>query len=165
MGIEVKAVHNASIMNAVGCVGLQLYTYGETVSIPFWTDDWEPESFLHKIKANKERKMHTLCLLDIKMKEQTVENLIKGRKIFEPPRFMSVNVACEQILAVGDDAINGDTPAVGVARIGSDTQKIISGTLEELRKAEFGEPLHSLIIAGDMHPLEQQAFDNFKLNK
>ena len=27
----VKVVHNASIMNAVGCCGLQLYNFGETV--------------------------------------------------------------------------------------------------------------------------------------
>ena len=32
-GIKVKAIHNASIMNAVGCVGLQLYNYGETVRV------------------------------------------------------------------------------------------------------------------------------------
>ena len=32
--------------------------------------------------------LHTLCLLDIKVKEQTVENLMKGNKIFEPPRYM-----------------------------------------------------------------------------
>ena len=29
--IIVKVVHNASIMNAVGCCGLQLYNFGETV--------------------------------------------------------------------------------------------------------------------------------------
>ena len=31
--IPVKVIHNASIMNAVGCIGLQLYNYGETVRI------------------------------------------------------------------------------------------------------------------------------------
>ena len=65
-------------MNAVGACGLQLYNFGETVSIPFWTDDWKPESFFDKIIANKSRGLHTLCLLDIKVKEQTVENMMKG---------------------------------------------------------------------------------------
>lgn len=37
MGIAVSAIHNASIMNAMGCCGLQLYTYGQTVSIPYYT--------------------------------------------------------------------------------------------------------------------------------
>lgn len=42
---------------------LQLYTFGETVSIPFWTDTWKPDSFLEKIEGNLERGLHTLCLL------------------------------------------------------------------------------------------------------
>ena len=46
-----------------GCCGLQLYCFGETVSIPFWTDTWTPSSFYDKIEANLERNMHTLCLL------------------------------------------------------------------------------------------------------
>jgi diphthine synthase len=43
---------------------------------------------------------HTLCLLDIKTKEQTVENMMRGRKIFEPPRFMSTMVAADQLIKV-----------------------------------------------------------------
>ena len=34
------------------------------------------------------------------MKEQSVENLMKGRKIYEPPRFMTVDQAAEQLLTV-----------------------------------------------------------------
>lgn len=37
--------------------------------------------------------MHTLCLLDIKVKELSEEGLMKGKKIYEPPRFMSIKVA------------------------------------------------------------------------
>ena len=78
--IPTQAIHNASIMNAVGCCGLQLYNFGETVSIPFWLEGWEPDSYYDKIAANKAKGMHTLCLLDIKVKEQTIENLMKGEK-------------------------------------------------------------------------------------
>ena len=52
LGIKTKTIHNASIMNAIGCCGLQLYSFGETVSIPFWTEDWQPDSFLDKIQVN-----------------------------------------------------------------------------------------------------------------
>ena len=34
--VQVNVIHNASIMNACGCCGLQLYRFGETVSIPWW---------------------------------------------------------------------------------------------------------------------------------
>jgi hypothetical protein len=41
-GIEVRVIHNASVMNAVGACGLQLYRFGEAVSIVFFTDTWRP---------------------------------------------------------------------------------------------------------------------------
>jgi diphthine synthase len=62
-GIKTKVIHNASIMNAVGCCGLQLYNYGQTVSIVFFTDTWRPDSFYDKIKQNRDIGLHTLCLL------------------------------------------------------------------------------------------------------
>lgn len=62
-GIPFQVVHNASILNAVGCCGLQLYSFGETVSIPYWTETWQPDSFFDKIVDNYRRNLHTLCLL------------------------------------------------------------------------------------------------------
>ena len=60
--------------------------------------------------------------------------MIKGQKVYEPPQFMSVNTAIEQILEIvkeGDEEIrevlNQDTLCVGVARLGSDEQVIKSG--------------------------------------
>lgn len=61
--IPYRLIHNASIMNAVACCGLQLYSFGETVSIPFWDENWKPSSFVDKIISNKSRGLHTLCLL------------------------------------------------------------------------------------------------------
>jgi diphthine synthase len=64
-GIEVKVIHNASVMNAIGCCGLQLYNYGQAVSIVFFTDNWRPDSFYDKIQVNRTNGFHTLCLLGI----------------------------------------------------------------------------------------------------
>ncbi|CAI5776650.1 diphthine methyl ester synthase isoform X1 [Podarcis lilfordi] len=77
LGVPYRVIHNASILNAVGCCGLQLYNFGEVVSVVFWTDTWKPESFYDKIAKNRRNGMHTLCLLDIKVKEQSLENLMK----------------------------------------------------------------------------------------
>ena len=41
----------------------QLYNFGETVSLVFWTDTWRPESFYDKICKNRTAGLHTLCLL------------------------------------------------------------------------------------------------------
>eukprot|EP00105_Crassostrea_gigas_P013102 XP_011429313.1 PREDICTED: diphthine methyl ester synthase-like [Crassostrea gigas] len=172
-GLDYRVVHNASIMNACGCCGLQLYNFGETVSIVFWTDTWKPDSYYDKIKSNRDRNMHTLCLLDIKMKEQTIENLMKGRKIFEPPRFMTVKQASEQLLEIvenkrqeGDNslAFTEDTVCVGLSRVGSDAQRIVSATLQEMTQIDQGEPLHSLIIPGEMHSLERDMLLQFAIS-
>jgi len=175
--IPFQVIHNASIMNAIGCCGLQLYNFGETVSVVFWTDSWKPESFYDKIAKNRRNGFHTLCLLDIKVKEQSVENLLRGRKIFEPPRFMSVQTAAQQFLEILDNrrripnedgadagtleelAFDEDAICVGVARVGADDQKIVVDTLRSFANDEtdaaLGGPLHSLVIpAAEVHPLE-----------
>ncbi|KAJ2420971.1 diphthine synthase, partial [Coemansia sp. RSA 2524] len=119
-GIAVKTIHNASIMNAVGATGLQLYNFGQTVSIVFFTDDWRPDSFYDRVAENAALGLHTLCLLDIKVREQTIENLMRGRQIFEPPRYMSVSLAAQQLLEVETARAAGvcgeNALAVGVAR-------------------------------------------------
>jgi diphthine synthase len=45
IGIEVEVIHNASIISAVGCCGLQVYRFGEVVSVPLWSEKWKPDSF------------------------------------------------------------------------------------------------------------------------
>ena len=62
-GIATRIVHNASIMNAVGACGLQLYSFGQTVSLPFFRDAWQPDSFYDRIAHNASGGLHTLCLL------------------------------------------------------------------------------------------------------
>lgn len=67
-GVIVEVIHNASVMGAVASCGLQLYQFGYTVSIPLFEDSWRPSSFYDRIKYNKAGGMHTLCLLDIKVR-------------------------------------------------------------------------------------------------
>ena len=75
--IPTRVIHNASIMNAVGACGLQLYNFGQTVSLVFFTDTWKPDSFYDRVKENVDLGLHTLVLLDIKVKEQSEENLAR----------------------------------------------------------------------------------------
>lgn len=71
LGIKVEVIHNASIISAVGCTGLQVYKFGETVSVPLWTEKWRPDSWYQKILKNRKSDLHTLVLVDIKVKERT----------------------------------------------------------------------------------------------
>ena len=166
MGVKVELVHNASIMGAAGACGLQLYNFGQTVSIPFFDEKWRPTSFYPKIKYNRLGGMHTLCLLDIKVKEPDFEAMMRGATKFLPPRYMSVSVAAEQLLEAeethGEGVYHGTkTLCVGLARMGQPTQKIVAGTLQELTQIDMGEPLHSLIICGDLHDLELEVLKEY----
>ncbi|XP_061539784.1 diphthine methyl ester synthase isoform X3 [Phycodurus eques] len=161
-GIPYQVVHNASVITAVGCCGLQLYNFGETVSLVYWTDSWRPESFYDKILQNRAAGLHTLCLLDIKVKEQSLENLMRGKKVYEPPRFMSAAQAADQLLQIvrrrrnqGEEpGLTEDTLCVGAARLGAADQKIVTATLAQMTSCDLGAPLHSLVVTGRLHPLE-----------
>lgn len=169
-GVKVQVVHNASIMNAVGCAGLQLYHFGETISIPYWTDSWKPDSFYDKIKANRDHGLHTLCLLDIKVKEPTLESLMKKKREYMPPKFMSVSEAADQLLQIIHTkreqneklAYDDDTLFVGLARVGHDSQAVVACSLKEMKECDLGGPLHSLILpSNDLHPLEKEYLQQF----
>lgn len=211
--IQVQCIYNASIMNTVGVCGLQLYRYGETVSIPFnvssnnsinnnnnhINSDSEHNnnnynntiiySYYDKIYENRTRGLHTLCLLDIKVREQTPDNIAKGIKVYEPPRYMTVKQGIECLLQAynakkkqhknsntNNDNNNNDndfkpaydenTPSFGVCRIGHNDEFVVSGTLHELSQLDnYGGPLHSLVICGDMHDIEQQMYHHYHWNK
>lgn len=169
MGVEVKVIHNASVMNAVGVCGLQLYRFGETISIPFFTETWKPASFYDKIKANKQLGLHTLCLLDIRVKEPSIESLCRGKKDYEPPKFMTINTAIEQLLEIeekrAESAYNEDTHCVGLVRLGSEMQKIVAGSMKDLLTIDFGPPLHCLVIVGKTHPLEEEMLEFYAMSK
>ncbi|KAA8497709.1 Diphthine methyl ester synthase [Porphyridium purpureum] len=161
--VDYEIVHNASIINAVGCCGLQLYNFGMCVSMVFFTDTWKPDSFYDKLAVNRRNGMHTLVLLDIKVKEPNMEQLARGRKVYEPARFMTVNVALEQMMEVertrGEALYGTDTFVVGLARVGQPSQMIKYGPISELARHEFGAPLHSLIIPAPDHTLHESERD------
>jgi diphthine synthase len=153
-------------MNAIACTGLQLYSFGETVSIPFWEENWQPTSFFDKILSNLKNGLHTLCLLDIKVKEKSVQAMMRGKDEYEKPRFMSASVAAQQLLSIlsqrDETLITKSSIVAAVARVGSEDQKIVSCTLEEMANTDLGSPLHSLVIPGKMHPLEEEMLATFR---
>ncbi|ORX39024.1 tetrapyrrole methylase [Kockovaella imperatae] len=178
LNIPTTVIHNASILTALGATGLQMYNFGQTISLPFYTETWTPESWYDRLEENLQVGMHTLVLVDIKVREQSEENMARGRLIYEPPRFMSPHTAFKQILLtetsrnpptgttssseVTEDETStaprsttllppDQTLALSLSRIGTSTQRIIAGTLSELAalpEEEFGPPLHSVVIVG-----------------
>jgi len=79
---------------------------------------------------------------------------------------MSVNQAVEQLLEVENickgGAYSEDTHCVGLARVGHEDQLVVSGTMKDLLRVDFGEPLHSLVVAGELHSVELEHFKSFQ---
>ena len=118
---------------------------------------------------NRAGGLHTLCLLDIKVKEPDLAAMVRGGGLrYEPPRFMTVAQAAAQLLAVearrGEGVCGPEALAVGLARVGRDDQRIAAGTLRELSAVDLGPPLHTLVLVGRMHFTEVDALAHYALD-
>jgi hypothetical protein len=114
------------------------------------------------------RTQHT----DIKVREPDFDLLARtGRRQFLPPRFMTIHRAIAQLLSVearrGLGVCKPSAAAVGMARVGQGSERIISGTLASLLHCDFGGPLHSLVLVapGTPHELEQQMLQHYDVSR
>lgn len=136
----------------------------------FFTDTWKPSSFYDRVKENVSIGLHTLVLVDIKVKEQSLENMARGRRVFEPARYMTVAQCASQMIETEETRQEGvygpQSLAIGLARVGSDDQRLAVGTLEELSETDMGPPLHCLILLGKRtHDLERDFIREFAVNQ
>lgn len=144
-GVQAKVIHNISILNVKGCYGLYSYSFGKTVSIPYFTAKVKPISFYENICNNHASNLHTLCLLDIKTDEE---------------RYMTVNEALEQLLYAEGQMQRGvvglETKVFAVCRFATDEEFVCYDSVERLRQMDFGKPLHSLIIPAALSCIEEE---------
>ncbi len=83
---------------------------------------------------------------------------------------MTCQQAASQLLDIAERqtsevAIDGDSLCVGVARVGSSRQLVKVARLKEFAeegKIDLGGPLHSLVIPGRLHPLEEDALRRYQ---
>ncbi|KAK0538612.1 diphthine synthase [Tilletia horrida] len=135
--IPVKVIHNASIMTALASSGLAAYNFGQTISVPFWSETWKPDSWLERIGENVKVGLHTLCLGDIKVREQSEEDMARGIQRYQDPRYMLIPQLISQITTADTEHSTSYIPAdrtlaVALCRMGANDELIVSGTLSEL---------------------------------
>ncbi len=148
-GIRTRIVHGISIMSAiVSLSGLHNYKFGKTVTVPF--KDNFSETPYNVIAQNKKLGLHTLCLLDLRSKEN---------------RYLSINDGLKLLLELEakkqQGIVTSSTPALGIARAGGDSPVLKADFVERLVSYDFGEPPFSLIIPGDLHFMEIDALIAF----
>jgi diphthine synthase len=144
-GIRTGIIHGASISSAVsGLSGLQNYRFGKSCSLPFPQKNWFPTTPFDVVEKNLAQNLHTIVYLDI-----------------QNERYMTVPEAVsllEQMAAQKGAAI---PLYVGIARAGSDNPVVRAGTGPVLAAAEFGLPLHILIVPAELHDMEREYLEMF----
>jgi diphthine synthase len=85
---------------------------------------------------------------------------------------MSCSVAIDQLLLLLEKSPDRSTQlppnstlAIAASQVGSSQQRLVSGTLSELKGVDVGGPLHSLVIVGKrFHPLERDFAGRWAMN-
>ncbi|WP_096393542.1 diphthine synthase [Halorubrum trapanicum] len=149
-GIDTRVVHGVTAQSAASSLtGLQNYRFGKATTLPFpyaHGGDDVPASVVETIEANRERGLHTVVYLDIKVGT--------GPTGPDPDHEEYMTAA----VAAGLLADNwADELAVVVARAGSPDAVVAVDRLSALADREFGDPLHLLVIPGDLHHVEADA--------
>jgi len=140
-GIQTNIIQSVSIFTAVARTGLQLYKFGKTASIPFWTENHKPESFFDLLEQNQSIGAHTLFLLDLNPKEN---------------KFLSIKEALEVLQKIAKKRKYKLTKAIGCARLGTGTEEIKYDTIENLQNHEFGKAPYCLIVPGELNFSEEE---------
>jgi diphthine methyl ester synthase len=139
--VKISIVYSASVFDAIAQTGLQLYKFGKIVSMPKWEKNFEPDSFLDSVKQNYSINTHSLILVDIGFPfNKALEQLEKASQ--------RTGVKLEKILVCS---------AMGTANA-----KMFYGKIPELKDKRVISP-YCFIIPGEMHFVEQESVDRFRV--
>ncbi len=133
--IEVKVIHNASVLTAIGITGLSLYKFGQVISIP--SNYKETSSPYENFLINHKNNLHTLFLLDLDLEIKDAINYLISKGLDKK----TLCIACE--------------------KLGNEKQKIKAVAAEKLLKESFGKP-SCLIIPSKLHFIEEEALEQWK---
>lgn len=137
--IECKIIYGASIFDAVAETGLQIYKFGKITSMPKWSRNYEPTSFLEIVKENQKIDAHSLILVDIGLEiEEAIKELEESAK--------KEKVKIEKVIIC--------------SRLGTEDSKIIYSEIGKLKNSEIKKP-YCIIIPGKLHFVEKEVLENF----
>ena len=142
-GIEVKIIHNVSIVNLLSRTGLFFYKFGKIASIPLIRENYNPTSFYDIFIENYKINAHTLFLLEV----ESLENYVSPKEALE--RLLEIDKKREKVL-------REDSIIIVLSRLGQKNEKIVAGKIKDLIKKDFGIPPHSIIIPAKLNEIEKE---------
>ena len=153
-GVKFTVYHAASIFSAaIGESGLDIYKFGPTTTITFWTEKYKPVSFIDVIKKNLDNDQHTLALFHYDYFEKRKMRLGEAIPLLHTAdeiRKHGTMTAERKLLILGD--------------VGKETQSIKYVAFGKIDKAvlrEFEGKLLVIIVPGKLNFAEEEALSKF----
>jgi len=138
-GIKYQIIYNASIFDAIGETGLQLYKFGKIASIPAWKKNYEPDSFMEIVKQNLASQAHSLILIDIGLEfPEALEQLEKATKKHDLK--LKKLIICQ--------------------KLGTKEHKVLYRNFEEMKTFTGIRKPYCLIIPSKLHFVEKEFLEN-----
>ncbi|MGC8662604.1 MAG: diphthine synthase [Candidatus Micrarchaeia archaeon] len=148
-GIGVKVFHAASIFSAaMGASGLDVYKFGPTTTIPFWSEKYKPVSFMDVIGKNLANGEHTLVLLDYDYKKEKGLSLLEAIDLLERARGIR-KVEFDKLVVLGD--------------VGKEGELIMFGSISVLKNvaSKFENKIISIIVPASLNFSEEEALSKY----
>jgi len=148
--IPTRIVHGVSILTAAaGALGLQIYKFGRTTTVPFSSAGFAPTSPLEAIVENRRAGLHSLVLLDLR----------------EDGSFLAPRDAVASLLQMASSLESSefgpDILAAVLSRVGSPHVHAFAGPIAGLAARDLGPPPHCIVVPGSLHFLEKEALVAF----
>ncbi|MFQ5837951.1 MAG: diphthine synthase [Thermoplasmata archaeon] len=147
--VPTRVISGVSALTSVaGVLGLQIYKFGRTITIPFRERGFEPVSPYEMLGENRSAGLHTLALLDIE--DDRYMTACEGMEYF---------LECEAKLS--REAFVPETLVCAVGRLGSPEPLLRADQVKVLLEEDLGPPLHVLVIPGKLHFMEVECLSAF----
>ena len=148
-GCETRVIPGVSIYTvAPGVSGLQVYKFGRSTTIVYPEPNYYPESPYEVVRENREKGLHTLCLLDVKAGKLMTAR--EGAKVL-------MDIAIKR----GQGSEAGKWECDAVCSAGSELQKVYFGKLNAFTRLENNDAPQTLIVLGKLHELEIEFLEAF----
>lgn len=144
---EVEIINNISIFNLITRIGLSIYKFGKTISIPFLIRDkrLKIETPIKTIKDNLSIKAHTLLLMDLDTEKQD---------------FLRIEEALQYLL---ENKI--DKNIIVCSCIGWKNERILlinelnQNKIEKIKKMKLNYPMCLIVFHEDLNKMEKEALN------
>src|SRR3989440_5697653 len=130
--IPTGIVHGVSILTAAaGALGLQVYKFGRTTTVPFPAAGFGPTSPLEAILENRRAGLHSLVLLDLR----------EDGSLLAPQD--AIALLLRMAVKMGTSDFGPETLACVLSRVGSPEVRATGGPIRTPSGPDIGTPLHS----------------------